>query len=60
MQNEYTKKRDILFSLLKNADKINVEPIMPEGGFFLVAKVHPDYIEPSYLEDGSLDFAFCR
>mmetsp|Transcript_12886 Transcript_12886/g.12975 ORF Transcript_12886/g.12975 Transcript_12886/m.12975 type:complete len:308 (+) Transcript_12886:302-1225(+) len=60
IKNEYARKREIVYNLLRNATKIGVDPIIPEGGYFLCARVNPALIEPSYLENATSDFAFCR
>jgi kynurenine--oxoglutarate transaminase/cysteine-S-conjugate beta-lyase/glutamine--phenylpyruvate transaminase len=61
INNEFIKKRDIVYNLLKNvAKKIKVDPIMPEGGYFMMARINASDIPQSYLEEGTPDFAFCR
>ncbi|CAG9319304.1 unnamed protein product [Blepharisma stoltei] len=60
LRNEYSRKREILYNLLKNAKTLNLDPIMPEGGFFLCARVDPSVIDRSYLETATPDFAFSR
>jgi aspartate/methionine/tyrosine aminotransferase len=59
--NEYSRKRGLLLDLLNSATKIRVAPIVPEGGFFAIARIDPSVItQRSYLLNTSPDIAFCR
>lgn len=61
INNEFIKKREIVYNLLKNqVKKLNIEPIMPEGGYFMIARINIRDIPKSYLDEGTPDFAFCR
>lgn len=61
IQNEYARKRTLLLDLLRSASKIRVTPIVPEGGFFAIARIDPSVItDRRYFENTSPDIAFCR
>jgi len=61
LNNEYSRKREILVNLLRSATKARITPVIPEGGFFVLGRIDPaDITEPRFLENASPDFAFCR
>lgn len=58
---QYTKKKDIMVRVLENSKVIHVEPLLCEGGFFISGRVKStEGIPKRYLENGTLDYAFCR
>ena len=62
LNQQYINKREILKRILQNSQNIKIQPLLSEGGFFLCGRVlgASEYIPSSYLENGPLDFAFCR
>ena len=62
LRQQYINKREIMKSLLERAQPFKVEPLLSEGGFFMCARIKnaQEYIPAKYLENATLDFAFCR
>ncbi|OMJ77809.1 hypothetical protein SteCoe_22513 [Stentor coeruleus] len=59
---QYEDKRERMKHILYNSNVIKVQPLLAEGGFFLVGKImnDGDFIPKQYREGATLDFAFCR
>ncbi|TFJ84129.1 hypothetical protein NSK_004602 [Nannochloropsis salina CCMP1776] len=65
LRDEYMRKRTLLVDALRTA---GLEPIVPEGGFFIIADTSNIQVPPRYLGEStpaspnpmSRDWAFCR
>ncbi|OMJ75991.1 hypothetical protein SteCoe_24753 [Stentor coeruleus] len=62
LSNQYEQKRERIKNILSNSNVVKIQPLLSEGGFFLVGRIldDGDFIPDRYKQGATLDFAFCR
>lgn len=61
LHNQFDSKRATLLRTLPASTVVELEPLDPEGGYFVLARIKSsDNMDPSYLENTSLDYAVAR
>lgn len=62
LREQYRLKREHMKRILERTDKVKLQPILSEGGFFLCARVldNGDFVPERFRKGGTLDFAVSR